>query len=411
MNCKIFNNKLNDYIESNLSDEMNNAMEKHRTECSLCNDLYNEEVSINNNFKRAFNINEIVFESSRSNIIASINKNRYGKNNFRKLYYKVRKNRTKLFTIAAMFAICISIVKFSTNHFNISNGFNKSGSKPIAMKAAKYSNASDQANITASTSSIHDANNGTQQDQAVAKQNTFAIQKSKEVNSSDHTNIIASTTSTNGTNNKIQQDQAVAKQNIFGIEKSKEVDSIDFSFTKQEMNNSFKPILYSSWKNSQDGLYSACIEGKQSGDVDFGIVNICLKDLKTSKYSLLKIYSWQNIDSSKFLNESDNATSVMMKKSINNDYTPKFLQWVDNERIMVIIGFAYGTVKKGGDVYLLDVLTGELKVVYKTGDKREEVESFDYENGQLNMIVNVYEDDNLMNSHEEKRTVPYVITK
>lgn len=366
----MFNKKLNNFIEGDLSGEMIVAMEKHKSECEFCNDLYNAEVSMDNNFKSAFNISEIVLESSRLNIIAAIDKNRYGKNNFRKLYYRAINNKIKILTIAAMFAICIFTVKLATTtNFSFS-------SKSSAINANKVAGVSDKmriANSTASTSDVSDStNSGSPEAPLNAKRSTVEMKPGKLTESKD---------------------------------------SINFSFTKNELNSSFKPVLYSSWKNSQSKLYSACIEGKLQGDVDFGIVNICIKDLKSNKYTLLKIYTWENIDSSKFLDASDTVTSSLMKKSINNDYTPKFLQWVDNDRIMVVVGFAYGTVRKGGNIYLLNVRTGELSVVYKTGTVLEEVKSFDFKNGQLKMILNVFENEDLMDSHELERTVPYVITK
>gem|GEM_PF-4119432 len=52
-------------------------------------------------------------------------------------------------------------------------------------------------------------------------------------------------------------------------------------------------------------------------------------------------------------------------------YSPKKVSWYDNTHLLAVVGFAYGTVTIGGDLYLIDVANGGSQLLYKGGDNEE----------------------------------------
>ena len=57
-------------------------------------------------------------------------------------------------------------------------------------------------------------------------------------------------------------------------------------------------------------------------------------------------------------------------------YIPKFVKWIDHETLGVIIGFGYGTVAIGGNLFTYN-LTSKEKTQITTGDARIQITSFD----------------------------------
>lgn len=62
---------------------------------------------------------------------------------------------------------------------------------------------------------------------------------------------------------------------------------------------------------------------------------------------------------------------INQDKDIKDQYTPKVLCWLDNNRLLAIIGFAYGTVSVGGELYLYDVEQGKLSLALEPGEQEE----------------------------------------
>ncbi len=54
-----------------------------------------------------------------------------------------------------------------------------------------------------------------------------------------------------------------------------------------------------------------------------------------------------------------------------SQYTPKIVEWLDNRYLLVIIGGAYGTVTRGGNVYLYDTQANKLPLLIKAPEGQE----------------------------------------
>lgn len=321
MNCSTFIKKLNDLVEGSVSNDLKNAMGEHMNNCPSCKALYQEEKNIDEMLKAALDIDNVEFRSSRSEIMKNIDKNRYSKNPFKKIYYHLRKYSIPYTSCAALIVLLLII-------------------SPLALK--KFS-----------TNSITE--NNKKASKALDKQESYSLSKSENEKMDAKLN-------------KAEKPTVFLDENYqFQKEKSKE------------------PSFNTPWKNSPNGKLSVCIEGKGSYAVEEGVGSIVIKDKDKNEL-------WQyNI--------------------INNkkQFTPKQVQWLDNENILIIIGFGQGTVTKGGNLYLLNLNSNKNYIVYDTKDVKKEIMNIEIINKDgnidLKLPMNIYEDDNYIKSHAETLTI------
>lgn len=89
---------------------------------------------------------------------------------------------------------------------------------------------------------------------------------------------------------------------------------------------------------------------------------------------------------------------ILHRDVIPFQFTPKELLWLDNRFLLMIIGFAYGTVTLGGDLYIFDTLNKRLLSYKKSNDKQEYKDIALY-SGKV--AINVITFDNNLNDHIE----------
>ncbi|MDF2881948.1 MAG: hypothetical protein K0R54_2505 [Clostridiaceae bacterium] len=112
MNCTIFNRKLNDYIEGNINNDLALAMENHMEHCQKCRKIYNEEISMDKMFRTALSTEGINFISSRTDIMKSIDPQRYAENK-NKLKFHFKKYIVPYLSTAAVVIILIMIPNYN----------------------------------------------------------------------------------------------------------------------------------------------------------------------------------------------------------------------------------------------------------------------------------------------------------
>lgn len=180
---------------------------------------------------------------------------------------------------------------------------------------------------------------------------------------------------TQNKNNKKQISQSNTQNESNKTNKTETV----IKFNRHPLEKNVKTKFSTQWKNSKDGKISACIEGKGPDGSEEGIGKIYIKDTKTKESWYLQLDQGQKQNS------------------------PKIdLEWMDNENIVCIIGQGYGTIELGGNVYKINSKTGEYKVLYDTKNKKKQVVAMKKNNNILELSLLVYEDDEFIESHDEK---------
>lgn len=92
------------------------------------------------------------------------------------------------------------------------------------------------------------------------------------------------------------------------------------------------------------------------------------------------------------LKDSKSNTFENIELNHGRQWTPKKIEWYDNESLLMIIGYVHGTVTRGGDVYHLNLNTLELTPVIEVSVK-EDVADFTIEGNQLIYDVFIHDED------------------
>ena len=79
----------------------------------------------------------------------------------------------------------------------------------------------------------------------------------------------------------------------------------------------YEATFHSGWKKSADGVLQATIEGKGEDVVEEGEAVLVIENLKTNV-----------------------TTTYHLKDNELSQYTPKYIEWIDKNRLFVIIGYA-----------------------------------------------------------------------
>lgn len=87
-----------------------------------------------------------------------------------------------------------------------------------------------------------------------------------------------------------------------------------------------------------------------------------------------------------YIEDTKDATRWQLQLALEGQQTPKKFAWVDDERFLVIIGYAFGTTSPGGEVYLVNARTGQGALWYQP-KKYTEVTDLKIEKGKVIMTV------------------------
>jgi len=130
------------------------------------------------------------------------------------------------------------------------------------------------------------------------------------------------------------------------------------------------------WKNSIDGKKAAAIDTVIGGDVDFGIHIIYIKNI--------------------------NSKEITKYEVINNErqFTPRNIEWMDNDHLIIVAGFGYGTIEYGSEVYSLNINSGELTTLYQIKDKKYQILDFKVVGKDLILELIIYNDDTYNSFHK-----------
>lgn len=209
----------------------------------------------------------------------------------------------------------------------------------------------------------------------VKEQKTIQSNKKEEV-SNDNLNE-----KLNNENKVSKEDKVNEEDKENSNKKSTKSDKNIKKFTKHKLEKNVEPQFSTKWNKSINKKLSACIEGKGPEAEEEGIGKIYIKDSVTSEKWSLEI------------------------STDNNQDSPKFIEWLDDENMMVVVGKGYGTVDLGGNLYKVNAKTAETTLIYDTKEQKKQVISAKKVNDKLELQILVYHDDDFIKSHTEKKTI------
>ncbi|MED1202368.1 DUF4652 domain-containing protein [Heyndrickxia acidicola] len=233
---------------------------------------------------------------------------------------------------------------------------------------------------------------------SVASDNKVAVEK--HTNSEDQTKSESSKEATaeqtaavekkdNATKTTTARNHVTANQ-----DKATKIDTNDSVQTKKapvssltfhiEEKGKYTPQFPSSWKTSSSSPYQAAIDGRGENAGEEGQGTILVENTDT-----------------------EHTTLYSLTGAVANSQTPKFVEWKNNHILYVIIGYPYGTISEGGNLYELNIDTHALTPVIINLPKKEEIISvYKNSNNVFMYKKNVYTDDNFTKSYIVEGKVP-----
>jgi hypothetical protein len=167
-----------------------------------------------------------------------------------------------------------------------------------------------------------------------------------------------------------------AKEDIVNNKNAIKDENPPMEFKSTVVANKELPNYEMVWKTSVDGENSAAIDVSGEQDDSFGLHVIYIKNIKTNE--------------------------IVRHEIVNNDaqYTPRNIEWWDNEHLIVVTGYAYGTVAKGSHVNSLEVNTDVVTTLYQVKDQKQQIVDMEKDKNDLILELLIYEDDNYNISHK-----------
>ncbi|MFJ7825829.1 DUF4652 domain-containing protein [Psychrobacillus sp. NPDC096623] len=173
-------------------------------------------------------------------------------------------------------------------------------------------------------------------------------------------------------------------------------DLVTFTLTEEEVvtpahfdvkiENNFTPSYNTPWQPSPSGNQQATIEGIHAQAGEEGEDILVIENLET-----------------------DETTIFKLKDNEHGQYTPKKVEWIDEDRAFVIIGNAYGMVTMGGKLYELNIKDNIVTPIITDLTPREEIMSVKVnQDGTFTYEKHVYDTDNMdpSESHVEEGKLP-----
>lgn len=348
MDCSVFRKRLNDLIEENIDFDLKEAMLEHVEKCEPCKSLYKEELAIEESFRAAFSIDAGNFRSLRPEIMKSIDKNRYGKNPFKRLLNHIKRYKANYTALVAVAAAIIFITPYIANE-GLGNGATKSAlpeTKAEGMPSTK--NAAMKSDTMKTTETYDSAKDEARNEMAIENSNSFR-----------------------------------------GKDETKDLDYMP-NFEKKTLEKGFQVSFNIPWETSKGGKYAATVEGIGEEAQEEGIGTIVLKDKAGQQWSFELLNNYEK------------------------QYTPKKLKWIDDENLLITVGYGQGLVNIGGELYILNVETNGIMKPnpnnIKAGTLAEitkiiSVKKLEKNKLKIDVELLVYEDDNFSVSHKENRTI------
>lgn len=151
-------------------------------------------------------------------------------------------------------------------------------------------------------------------------------------------------------------------------------------FNMNEVDLDKKLEFSTPWKITLDGQSEAAIEGRGTYGGEEGIGAIFVKDLVNSK-----MYEFKLADETA-------------------QQSPLYIEWYDNENLIVITGLGYGRLETGDRAILLNIKDNTYIPMYEAQNPRERLISISPDGNNLR-IKSIYYIDDILNKYEDRENV------
>lgn len=422
MNCNVFTENLDKFIADDIPEYLKLDMKKHMMACQSCRMFYEEELLIEKALYDTLNVDDIIFESQKQNIMSKIDANKYKKSNT--INFKMYRNLLKIgVPIAA--AITIALFMNPLSSFQKDNG----AIQQIAKDNTKIPQEQSDTNVSGDTSKPgiqHEDGTGlleeiakvpSSQDKAGLNSNekTFDnhdINKGLNSNAGNHIgNNSDKETITNpggqNSNNPVNNGEAIN-------DNDKPNEDTDDGNTDDNID---VPSIDDENELPED-IPSLAVSGVQPAFVAEGLslrvpLSFTKEPLDLSvQYKLLdywnespdKSFAYYLLRNEDLLYVRDvlNKENWCLELKIDHrEATPKYIGWDDNDTIFIVFQESEGEINFGEELYIVDVKTGDALMIYRTFDSKRSIVDIKREGKNIKLKINANKYDNYSNSYDE----------
>lgn len=185
MNCRTFSKSIKDYIAGELSEDVNEAMEKHMNRCEKCSMLYEREYSSYKTIEAMALPQNIDFTSSRHEIMQNIDRERYNMSFGNKLGFHFRRNSIKYALGSVAIIAVISLSSVAINQFKNMDTLGKSNTQDVPKAGSSVENVTPAANSKAKDVPATNSNTKDTPAQKSNNKDTSQTSKSQEKKSNN----------------------------------------------------------------------------------------------------------------------------------------------------------------------------------------------------------------------------------
>ena len=155
-------------------------------------------------------------------------------------------------------------------------------------------------------------------------------------------------------------------------------ETVDYTLLEMKNTKSFKVEAHTGWEESPDKSKKATVDGRGEYSIEEGYGTLVIRE-----------------------GDSDRLITLADKES---QHTIKSAEWIDNDRLFIIVGMSYGTVSKGGQLYEVNLLDNSAKKVFPNLTEKEEITSIlNNGNGTFAYSIHTYTDDNFNEGYTEQK--------
>lgn len=157
-----------------------------------------------------------------------------------------------------------------------------------------------------------------------------------------------------------------------------------------ELGNS-KKIYYS---DSRIILIKTVEEYKQLNDINIndGFASFPVLSPNKKNIAYISPFEFELYGSVYIYNIEDELNGKVVQVDLDKSDTAKVVKWLDDDRLLVIIGFGTGTVSKGGDLYLYNKISNKTTLI-KAVEGKKEIIDFKIAEDRVILEIITWDDD------------------
>lgn len=128
------------------------------------------------------------------------------------------------------------------------------------------------------------------------------------------------------------------------------------------------------------------------------------------KFAYIDIHDFETIGNIYIYNIKTQENIKKTDLDYNQQETIKVVKWLDNDNLLVIKGYAYGTVSHGGSLYVLNLEDEELNLLISS-DGLMRIKDVEIKDGKIIITKLIWKDENYMEyeTNEEEKSIEELI--